>query len=311
MSDPIPPHVTRQMRVRRRRVAVGGALLLLAVVVLGVFVLWPAKSHPAPAFASISVVDQAAAKAAANASAGAAAASEVEQRAWAIGPYATLIPATDGVRSGGDQRAIVALTFDDGPSQYTYDVLAILAKYKVRATFFVLGRYAEDLPDAVIKANQAGHVIANHTWAHDSMVAQSNKVITQRLSDTNAVIERLTGRRPTLFRPPFGDFDARTNRQTRKAGLLSILWSVDSNDWQAPSTQDIVDNVLNAPGLGSGAIILLHDGNGDRSSTVNALPRILDGLIARGLRPVTVPELLRSAPPKTTQPGDFALSRYS
>ena len=132
-----------------------------------------------------------------------------------------------------------------------------------------------------------------------------------KVADAQATIQAETDHNVTVFRPPFGDFTEKTNEYVRGRGMLPILWSVDSNDWAVHDSQTIVSNVLNSPELKPGAIILLHDGTLNRQVTVNALPAILDGLVARGLRSVTIPELLRLGAPSVARPGDYKLSDYA
>jgi peptidoglycan/xylan/chitin deacetylase (PgdA/CDA1 family) len=307
------PASARRAQVRRRRRAGLVALAaLVALVVLGT--AWALRPSPSPApasYASQSAVDRAAADAAASAQEAAKAAEEIEGRTWAVGPYVDEVPKEDGVAAGAPVKGLVALTFDDGPGRYTYDVLALLKRHRMKATFFVLGSQAERDPAALRQMADEGHVVAPHSWSHASMVTLSAKDLAAEFDRTNAVIREAVGRVPAIQRPPFGDFDGRTNRWSRANGMLPILWNVDSNDWQLDDPQEVVRNVLDAPTLGPGAIILLHDGGDDRSMTVNALPAILDGLRKRGLRSVTIPELLRQGPPETIAPGTYAPSTYA
>lgn len=302
----------RRAQVRRRRllVLVVAALVLLAVAAAAL-ALRPDEPAAPARYASQSAVDRAAEEAAASAQEAAKAAREIEERTWSTGPYAEEVPKEDGVAAGAPVKGLVALTFDDGPGRYTYDVLALLKRHRMKATFFVLGSKAEQDPAALRQMVREGHVVAAHSWSHASMVTLNAKGLRAEFDRTNAVIREATGRVAAIQRPPFGDFDGRTNRWSRANGMLPILWNVDSNDWQLQDPRTVVDNVLNAPNLGPGAIILLHDGGEDRSMTVNALPAIMDGLRRRGLRSVTIPELLRQGPPKTIGPGTFAPSSYA
>lgn len=297
---------------RRRRFGLGAAAALVALAIIGAAWAMRPTAAPAPAsYASQDAVDRAAADAAANAQEAAKAAEEIEGRTWAIGPYVDQVPKADGVAAGAPVKGLVALTFDDGPGRYTYDVLALLKRHRMKATFFVLGAKAEQDPDALRQMADEGHVVAAHSWSHASMVTLSAQDLASEFDRTNAVIRDAVGRIAPLQRPPFGDFDRRTNRWSRANGMVPILWNVDSNDWQLDSAQEVARNVLEAPNLGPGAIILLHDGGDDRSMTVNALPAIMDGLRKRGLRSVTIPELLRQGPPETISPGTFAPSTYA
>ncbi len=302
----------RRAQVRRRRVALLiGAIGALLVLAAAAWALRPDAPTAPSSYASQSAVDRAAQEAAANAAEAAKAADEIEKRTWSIGPYAEQVPKEDGVAAGAPVKGLVALTFDDGPGRYTYDVLALLKRHRMKATFFVLGSKAEQDPQALRQMVDEGHVVAAHSWSHASMVTLDAKGLREEFDRTNAVIREATGRVAAIQRPPFGDFDGRTNRWSRANGMLPILWNVDSNDWQLDDPRTVADNVLNAPNLGPGAIILLHDGGDDRSMTVNALPAIMDGLRKRGLRSVTIPELLRQGPPETIGPGTFAPSTFA
>ena len=261
--------------------------------------------------ATMSAVDLAAQKAAKGAEAGAKAVDELEQRAWSVGPYASQIPTSDGVNGGAAQGDAVALTFDDGPGRDTWDVLALLKRYKMRATFFVIGQNVADNPGVIAAAVRDGNVVGDHSWTHASLPSLDQAGLEREVLDTRAAIQKEAGQAPTLMRPPFGDFTAKTNEYVRSQGMLPVLWTIDTDDWQLQDPATIAANVLNSPALKPGAIILLHDGSRDRQMTVNALPMILDGLVKRGLRSVTVPELLRAGPPSIARPGDYKLSDYA
>jgi peptidoglycan/xylan/chitin deacetylase (PgdA/CDA1 family) len=302
----------RAAAVRRRR---RGALLILAGVVLIAALAWSFRPSGGEATtdptATMSAVDLAARKAAEGAEAGAKAVDELEQRGWSVGQYANQIPTSDGVNSGAATGDMVALTFDDGPGEDTWDVLALLKRYRMHATFFVIGQNIANHPGAVAAAVRDGHVVGDHSWTHASLPSLDRSGLSREILDTRAAIQDEAERAPTLMRPPFGDFTAKTNAYVRGKGMLPVLWTIDSDDWQLQDPAAIAANVLNSPSLGPGAIILLHDGSRDRQATVNALPLILDGLVERGLRSVTVPELLRQGPPTLARPGDYVLSDYA
>lgn len=285
----------------------------LVVVVALVFAFRPGSSGESPvqAESSQSAVDRAAEKAAKNAVAGAKAAEAVEQRLWSNGQYVSKVPPSDGVNAGINAGNAVALTFDDGPGKETWDVLALLKRYRMRGTFFVTGLSIVKNPGALAAIVADGHVVGNHTWTHASLPSLKAPQLKSEIADTQALIEQETGHKLTTMRPPFGDFTAKTNAYVRARGMLPVLWTIDSNDWALRDAQAIATNVLNSPQLKPGAIILLHDGSMNRQVTVDALVMILDGLVARGLRSVTVPELLRLGPPTIARPGDYKLSDYA
>ncbi len=289
------------------------ALAGLVVVVALVFAFKPGSSSPTSVQvdSSQSAIDRAAEKAAKNAVAGAKAAEAVEQRLWSNGQYVGKVPPSDGVNAGVNAGNAVALTFDDGPGKETWDVLALLKRYRMRGTFFVTGQSITKNPGALAEIVADGHVVGNHTWTHASLPSLKAPQLKAEIADTQALIEQETGHKPTTMRPPFGDFTAKTNEYVRARGMVPVLWTVDSNDWALRDASAIAANVLNSPQLKPGAIILLHDGSMNRQVSVDALVMILDGLVARGLRSVTVPELLRMGPPSIARPGDYKLSDYA
>ena len=285
----------------------------LVVVVALVFAFRPGASEPTSGQVetSQSAIDRAAEKAAKNAVAGAKAAEAVEQRLWSNGQYVSKVPPSDGVNAGVNAGNAVALTFDDGPGKETWDVLALLKRYRMRGTFFVTGASIVKNPGALAAIVADGNVVGNHTWTHASLPSLKAPQLKAEIADTQALIEQETGHKLTTMRPPFGDFTAKTNDYVRARGMLPVLWTIDSNDWALRDANTIAANVLNSPQLKPGAIILLHDGSMSRQVTVDALVMILDGLVARGLRSVTVPELMRLGPPSIARPGDYKLSDYA
>jgi peptidoglycan/xylan/chitin deacetylase (PgdA/CDA1 family) len=206
---------------------------------------------------------------------------------------------TPYVRIAGAQHREIALTFDDGPGPYTPQILSILNRDGVPATFFevgVLERYFYGSTAAIVAD---GDVIGDHTEGHAAMSRLS--VAGQRrqlLSDAQAV-QRRGARFPRLFRPPYGMWNRTTLALLHRYRMLMVLWTVDTNDYRRPGVNAIVSAAL--AGARPGAIILLHDAGGDRSQTVQALPRIIAGLRRRGYRMVTVPRLLLDNPAPRVQ----------
>jgi peptidoglycan/xylan/chitin deacetylase (PgdA/CDA1 family) len=183
----------------------------------------------------------------------------------------------------------VALTFDDGPSPYTARVLSILRRLHAKATFFVIGNLAERYPRLVRREIAAGMGVASHTYSHPSSPPfgrQPHEVILGEMERAKAVLEKL-GRTPTLFRPPGGSFSPYLIEATGAYGQRIVLWSVDPEDWRAGiKAKRIVKSVLGA--VRPGSIVVLHDGGGDQSQTVAALPAIIKGIRDRHLRLVVV-----------------------
>lgn len=190
----------------------------------------------------------------------------------------------------------MALTFDDGPNEpYTSQILAILNRYHVKATFFMVGKNVEAFPEAAKAVAEAGHAIGNHSYTHPVLVLKTNAHVRSEITLAQDAIEKATGHKLRLFRPPFGFYDPLTLSQAEKLGYISIKWSVSSKDWKRPGVKKIVSNVMGS--VHNGGIILMHDGfmthhGGDRSQTVGALPQIIRELQEQGYELVTVPELL-------------------
>jgi peptidoglycan-N-acetylglucosamine deacetylase len=197
----------------------------------------------------------------------------------------------------------VALTFDDGPNPpYTSQVLAILQRYGITATFFDVGSQVQAYPDLVRQEYISGHIVGNHTWGHANLSQLSEPSIIWELTTDEDIIKRVIGVRPAFFRPPYGAFNALTLENINHFGLFSFLWNVDPRDWSRPGVSAIVERVLYQ--TGNGSIILLHDGGGDRSQTVAALPIIIESLQQRGFRFVSLQQLIadthQSVPTKAT-----------
>ena len=207
------------------------------------------------------------------------------------------------VRSVPTTEKIIALTFDDGPNEpYTSRILDVLLDRDVKATFFVVGVNATRFPRTLLRIVEEGHAVGNHTWSHARFSTMTPAWVQAEIQQGADVIETLSGVRPRLFRPPGGDMGdvARLRRTCRRLECLIVNWSVDGlddDDYRIPEVDPIVDRVLQQ--VEPGAIILLHDGDGlktqpDKTATVQALASILNGLLSRGYRLVTVPELLAS-----------------
>jgi peptidoglycan/xylan/chitin deacetylase (PgdA/CDA1 family) len=202
--------------------------------------------------------------------------------------------------SGGSRGNELALTFDDGPGPYTQQLVGVLNKYHVHATFFAIGEEERYFSAGSSLELRSGDVIGDHTETHPMMASLSAHDQREELAEQIARIELLGGPRPRLFRPPYGSFNATTFRLLHQLHLLMILWSTDTDDYTLPGVQAIVQSAL--AGAHPGAIILMHDAGGDRSETIAALPAIIQGLRKRGLEPVTIPRLLLDDPPPHGQP---------
>lgn len=188
---------------------------------------------------------------------------------------------------------IVALTFDDGPwPKQTQAVLRILAEKNVPATFFMLGTRVHRAPDVAREVVEAGHTIGNHTWWHPRLDTMTTETIVREVAGANKVIRDATGVSPRWFRPPGGRYDERVTDELARVGMRQALWTVDPRDWRDGATaDDIVKRVLED--VRPGAIVVLHDGGGDRGETIEALPRLIDALREQGYQFVTLDEMER------------------
>jgi peptidoglycan-N-acetylglucosamine deacetylase len=192
---------------------------------------------------------------------------------------------------------MVALTFDDGPSPYTPAVLSVLNSYHVHATFFEIGRQVGPLAAVSRSVLRAGDVIGDHTWSHPVLDAANTAA---QVNPTQRAIRSATGFTPCILRPPYGTAPADVVGIVRSLGLLTIQWDVDPADWSLPGAGAIAQRVLSA--VHPGAIVIMHDGGGDRAETVAALRTIVPSLISRGYRLVTVTRLLGLRPDYTYRP---------
>lgn len=200
--------------------------------------------------------------------------------------------------TGGAPRKLVSITFDDGPSEYTDRILDILKEKKVASTFFVIGQNAEQFPGALKREYAEGHVIGNHTYSHPNIAKESDESTKYELSMTLRLIEHDTGHSTILFRPPYNaDSEPQTPGEivpidrAQQRGYITIGEKIDPRDWEQGITpKKILDEVLDQKD--DGHMILLHDGGGDRTPTVTALPRIIDTLRAQGYQFVSLEELM-------------------
>lgn len=186
---------------------------------------------------------------------------------------------------------LVALTFDDGPwPGQTEAVLSILEQRNVPATFFMLGMRVERAPDLARAVVQAGHLAGSHTYWHINLSRAKPDVAFWEIEATNQLMTETTGVRPTWFRSPGGDLGGPARAYIAQAGMRHALWNVDPQDWrQGMSPEDMAWSVISAAQPNS--VIVLHDGGGDQSTTIAALPYIIDGLRAYGYEFVTLDEL--------------------
>jgi len=190
----------------------------------------------------------------------------------------------------------IAMTFDDGPSAtLTPKLLDILATHHIKVTFFVLGEMVAEHPEILARAAREGHEIASHSWSHPNLAKMSQEGVRTQLQRTDDEIKSATGKRPTLFRPPYGSITEREKRWIHdEFGYDIILWDVDPLDWKRPGPAVVRNRILKETRPGS--IVLSHD---IHPGTVEAMPSTFE---AKGFKFVTVSELLDMATPVTPHP---------
>jgi peptidoglycan-N-acetylglucosamine deacetylase len=169
-------------------------------------------------------------------------------------------------------RDAVYLTFDDGPSEYTTAILNILRSTGSTATFFEVGFRQAKRPAVTAQIKAQGSNIGNHTYSHPDLTALTPEQIRWEVA---------RGPRSRCIRPPFGATNPRVHRIVTQQGLREVLWTTDTLDWNRPGTTQIVTRAT-GPAVQAGSIVLMHDGGGDRSQTVAALPKIISILQQRG-----------------------------
>lgn len=275
----------RRQQIRRRRaVALAGLSGLIALVIL--VVLETASSGhsrpPAPPVHKTVVVHHPSFTAQTDAAI---------RHTLSYTPYITL---------GRARKREIALTFDDGPGPYTPQILAVLKRMHVHGTFFEVGREVKASSADTTALAQAGEAIEDHTEDHSNLSQLRPGQQRDQVVGASQAIVAAGAPAPRLFRPPYGAFNHKTLAMLKRQGMLMVMWSVDTSDYARPGVPRIVSAALN--GAHPGGIILMHDGGGDRSETVQALPQIIRGLRQRGYSMVTVPHLVRDDPPPRNQP---------
>lgn len=197
------------------------------------------------------------------------------------------------VLRGDTKEKKIALTFDDGPfPNYTQMILDILKIHNVKATFFVVGEMVKAYPHVAKRIVDEGHDIGNHSYTHPMLTWLSKPRALFEIAQTDAIVKKVTGQTPKFFRPPYGSYQKTAYRLAEEQGHKIILWSADCRDWSKPGVQSIVTRVMR--GVKPGAIILLHDGGGNRMQTVKATEILIQQLIKSDYKIVTLSEMLNA-----------------
>lgn len=185
-------------------------------------------------------------------------------------------------------KKVCSLSFDAAwGNEQTDNLLETLDKYKVKATFFLVGDWVKKYPDSVKKIAKMGHDIGNHSSTHAHLTQMSESAITDDVKSCNEKIKKLTGKTPTLFRPPYGDYNNAVVSTVMNLDMYCIQWNIDSLDWKDPSVDQIVQNCVNK--LSPGSIILLHNG---ATNTPQALPKIIEAIKGEGYEIVPISKIL-------------------
>ncbi len=299
-GHPVP--VTRSVYVRRRLIAVAAIVVVLAALIGGVM----SGAHGA--------VRRVHLRALAAGASGPVALLAGRSRARAERSLSELrvvehvLAYTSYIAAGQPRRRELALSFDDGPGPFTPRILAILKRQHVKATFFEIGRQVSLYPRLTRQLARAGMVIGDHTETHPPMAQLSVAAQAAELDRASRAIHAAGAPRPLLFRPPYGSFNSTTLGLLHARSMLMALWSADTIDYARPGVPRITYLALS--GAKPGAIILFHDGGGDRAQTLAALPRIIKKLKARGYRLVTIPQLLKDDSPAPHQSPPHNLSGF-
>lgn len=208
-------------------------------------------------------------------------------------PQSAEAPAPAPAPAAGEETPVVkprvALTFDDGPTPFTLQMIDILKARKVRASFFMVGNNIKRHPEIAKAVVEGGFEIGNHTMRHFLPSRLTDTALRDDVEGTSALIAALTGKPPVLFRSPYGSRSKRFFAEAARGNMDVVFWNVDPHDWKHSSPESMAAEI--AAALKPGAVILLHDGGGNRTRTVQALPLVLDEIERRGYEIALVSEI--------------------
>ena len=209
------------------------------------------------------------------------------------------IPQKSPIYSVAREEKVLSISFDTAwGDEQTEELLGILDRFQIKSTFFVAGDWVDRYPESVKAISEAGHEVCNHSNTHPHMSELSRDQIAEELQSCHDKIEASTGRRPILFRPPYGDYSNDVIEVANSLNMHCIQWDVDSLDWKNPAPQEMKDRVLS--GIRPGSIILFHNG---ARNTAEALAETLEAILAEGYRIVPVSELVYNGHYITDQDG--------
>lgn len=274
--------------ITKKTLLTAAAVLALAIAAVVVFALMGGQKRPSPEAAAKTTA--APARTVGDAAPQTALlSSEDEYETEVLAGFRKELPVYSVDRSDGKIALTIDAAWDDDKTPF---ILETLARYNVKATFFLCGFWAETYPEAVKQIADAGHVIGNHSMTHPHMSKLTDAEISDEIKKLDDLVENITGTRPTLFRAPYGEYNDRVILAVRASGHEPIQWDIDTVDWKKErSSQTILDSVL--PKLSDGSIILCHN-NGFKIEEY--LPTLIETAQANGFTFVTVDELLLPGP---------------
>ena len=202
------------------------------------------------------------------------------------------------------QEKVCAISFDAAwGNEQTAGLLDTLEQYNVKTTFFLVKQWVDQFPDSVKEIAAHGHDIGNHSATHPHMAQLSAEEQREEITACNQAVEQLTGKSPTLFRAPYGEYDDKLVQSLRSMQMYCVQWNIDSLDWKDPTAQEILDRVKKK--LCPGSIILLHNG---AKNTPEALPKLIEAIRVEGYRIVPISKLIPSGSYRTDHDGKMILT---
>jgi peptidoglycan-N-acetylglucosamine deacetylase len=230
-------------------------------------------------------------------------------------------PERSVVQRMGFKPKTLTFTFDDGPDPvYTPQILAILKKYNIKATFFIIGKNVKEYPEIAKQIVDEGHIIANHSYSHPKLNNLSSVTVDTEISGTDEVLNKLVNVKTDFFRTPYNDIygfntenDLSILRELRKYDKLAVEDDVDTKDWLLKDANAINDKTFNILDSQSGSVLLFHDGGGNRESTVKALPSLIEGIRQRGYAIENLDKVLNDSKVqnKSAQNAEFREQEFS
>lgn len=204
-----------------------------------------------------------------------------------------------------EDKKKVSISFDAAwGNEQTETLLNILDEKKVKATFFLVGAWVDKYPDSVKDIAKRGHDVGNHSDTHAHLPQLSDAEILKEITDCNDKVKKLTGKAPTLFRPPYGDYNNNVVSATDSLKMYCVQWDIDSLDWKDPTPQQMIERIKN--NLKNGSIILMHNG---ATNTPEALPQIIDMIKSEGYELVPISQLIPKGEYYTDHEGRMHLGK--